>query len=167
MNGSAPEFGCIARFGHTAKLPASPSRCRPPRQHSLWHRPRAPAASKARLVLLCRATRRRHPQNVQCAGRSLDSSLPLESSMTTTRFNNPPPRSIMRQAFLRAGKKFSVNLYLGPSHCDDQPVFIRASEWCRSGRVAMRAAMTFLTEQYPPELTSGRIVTLIPVMMLY
>ena len=87
--------------------------------------------------------------------------------MTTTRFNNPPPRSLVRQAFLRAGKNFSVNMYLGPSHPGDQPVFIKASEWCRSSRVAMRAAMTFLTEQYPPELTSGRTVTLMPVKMLF
>lgn len=87
--------------------------------------------------------------------------------MITTRFNNPPPRSLMRQALLRTGRQFSVNLYLGPSHPNDQTVLIKASDWCRSGGVAMRAAMTYLTEQYPPELTSGRTVTLTLVKMLY
>ena len=87
--------------------------------------------------------------------------------MATTRFINPSSGSLMRKAYLRAGRKFSVNLYVGPLHPDEQPILIKASDWCTSVDEAMRTAMTFTNTFYPPEVTCDRTVSLIPVVMGY
>ena len=80
---------------------------------------------------------------------------------------NPPPRSLMRLALFSAGHKYSVNLSVAPRFPNSQFELVKASPWCSSPRKAMRMAMDFANQHYPPESVLGRKMELIPVVMRY
>ena len=83
--------------------------------------------------------------------------------MSTTQFIEVAPDSLMRRAYLSAGR-FSVNLYVSPDLFTGRDVWVKASHWCSSIDEAMHAAKLFTEKYYAPEKTIGRELTLVPMI---
>lgn len=86
--------------------------------------------------------------------------------MHPTQVFNPPLGSLMRLAYLRVGRIYSVNLYLGPSAKESSRGSLqKITRWYSDSQTAWTEAKAAVTTHLPPEATEGRSITLVLVIM--